>query len=63
MHPDEDLVIGCDTGCDEALLDLPALITDPGHIAREFPAVPACRLKPDIDTGLEPALGLLLPIT
>jgi hypothetical protein len=63
MHPEEDLVIGCNTGGDEPLLDRPALVTDPGLITRAFPAVAACRLAPDIDTGLEPARRLLLPIT
>ena len=63
MNPDEDLVIGCDTGCDEPRLDLQALVTGPGLIAREYPAITACRLTPDIDTGLEPARRLLLPIT
>ena len=63
MHPEEDLVIAGDPGCDEPLFDLPAPVTGPGLVAREFPAVAACRLAPDIDTGLEPARRLLLPIT
>jgi hypothetical protein len=63
MHPDEDLVVTGDPGCDEPLFDLLALVTDPGLIAREFPAITAGRLAPDIDTGLEPARGLLLSIT